>query len=289
VGSTPTWATDEYGPFDFWRGRRLLTPARGDRNPYGLLPIPGSSNGRTAGSEPAGVGSTPTPGTRNASVVKRTHHGSVLTSRSRFDSWPGYCPTASVVKRTSRGSAKSEVLVRLRAEALWPNPKRQREPAVNRLCVGSTPTGHPNTPAMLDRPGTALVTRTKWVRVPPLALTDSGVAQSEEHLAETEGAAGSTPAAGTDLSGSGPLAGHGFREPGEAGSIPASLTAGTCPHRLSRSTTVVRPAVNRTGAGSSPAGTARYGRASRLATAPGWKPGEAKALAGSTPVPSARW
>jgi hypothetical protein len=83
------------------------------------------------------------------------------------------------------------------------------------------------------------------------------------------------------------LAGHGFREPGEAGSIPASLTAGERPPLVSRSTTVVRPAVNRTGAGSSPAGTARYGRASRLATAPGSNPGEAKALAGSTPVPSA--
>src|SRR3954469_873179 len=98
---------------------------------------------------------------------------------------------------------------------------------------------------MPDRPGTALVTRSEWVRVPPLALSDddagagrpggrpqpdskqvrllpaslhdSGVAQVEEHLAETEGAAGSSPAAGTDRSGSGPLAGHGFREPGEAG------------------------------------------------------------------------
>src|SRR5262249_54388019 len=25
------------GPFDFWRGRRSFKPARGDRNPYGLL------------------------------------------------------------------------------------------------------------------------------------------------------------------------------------------------------------------------------------------------------------
>src|SRR5262245_33330785 len=72
----------------------------------------------------------------------------------------GVLTIASVVKRTSRGSAKSEVLVRLRAEALWPNPKRQREPALNRRRVGSTPTGHPNTPAMPDRPGTAFVTRT---------------------------------------------------------------------------------------------------------------------------------
>lgn len=84
----------------------------------------------------------------------------------------GVLTNASVVKRTSRGSAKSEVLVRLRAEALWPNPKWLRDPAVNRGCVGSTPTGHPKTPAMPDRPGTALVTRTKWVRVPPLALFD---------------------------------------------------------------------------------------------------------------------
>ena len=154
----------------------LSRRAEGIETPTGCF-IPGSSNGRTAGSEPAGVGSTPTPGTRNASVVKRTHHGSVLTSRSRFDSWPGYCPTASVVKRTSRGFAEPGFLVRLQVEALWPNPKWMREPAVNRRGVGSTPTGHPNTPAMLDRPGTALVTRTKWVRAPPLALTDSGVAQ----------------------------------------------------------------------------------------------------------------
>jgi hypothetical protein len=78
--------------------------------------------------------------------------------------------TASVVKRTSHGSTKPGFLVRVQVEALWPNPNWMREPAVNRGCVGSTPTGHPETPAMLDRPGTALVTRTKWVRVPPLAL-----------------------------------------------------------------------------------------------------------------------
>src|SRR5580692_11630419 len=81
---------------------------------------------------------------------------------------------------------------------------------------------------MLDGPGTALVTRTKWVRVPPPALVccpsmtpgpdgqavgcnptikqvrllpaslaHSGVAQVVEHFAEDEEAAGSTPAAGT--------------------------------------------------------------------------------------------
>ena len=50
---------------------------------------------------------------------------------------------------------------------------------------------------MLDRPSAAPVKRNAWVRVPPLALTDSGVAQPVEHLVEGEGAAGSIPAAGT--------------------------------------------------------------------------------------------
>ena len=104
---------------------------------------------------------------------------------------------ASMVKGTSRGPAKAEFLVRVQVGALWPNSKRQRDPAVNRGCAGSTPAGHPRLlarpsagdggseprsswldtstgcsqkPAMLDRPGTALVTRIKWVRVPPPAL-----------------------------------------------------------------------------------------------------------------------
>src|SRR4051794_40883142 len=81
---------------------------------------------------------------------------------------------------------------------------------------------------MLDRPGTALVTRTMWVRVPPPALDScfsmtpgpdgqavgcnptikqdrllpaslsvSGIAQLVERLPEEEKVAGSTPAAGT--------------------------------------------------------------------------------------------
>lgn len=33
--------------------------------------------------------------------------------------------------------------VRLLPGMLWPNPKWLRDPAVNRRCVGSTPTGHP--------------------------------------------------------------------------------------------------------------------------------------------------
>src|SRR3954447_10957103 len=68
-----------------------------------------------------------------------------------------------------------------------------------------------------------------------------------------------------------------------AGSNPAALT-----DLLSRSTTVVRLAVNQTVAGLSPAGTAAYGRASQLAR---WHPVGSRArrtaLAGSSPVPSA--
>ena len=48
---------------------------------------------------------------------------------------------ASMVKRTSRGPAKAEFLVRVQVGALWPNSKRQRDPAVNRGCAGSTPAG----------------------------------------------------------------------------------------------------------------------------------------------------
>ena len=59
----------------------------------------------------------------------------------------GVLVDASMVKGTSRGSAKSEFLVRFQVEALL-------------------------RPAMLDGPGTALVRRDKWVRVPPLALVE---------------------------------------------------------------------------------------------------------------------
>src|SRR5262249_34886968 len=74
--------------------------------------------------------------------------GEAEITRFSEDRSPGSTPgqgtaDASMVKRTSRGSAKSEFLVQIQVEALWPNPKRQRDPAVNRGCVGSTPTGHP--------------------------------------------------------------------------------------------------------------------------------------------------
>ena len=59
-------------------------------------------------------------------------------------STPGRGPVlASMVKGTSRGPAKAEFLVRFQVGALWPNSKRQRDPAVNRGCAGSTPAGHP--------------------------------------------------------------------------------------------------------------------------------------------------
>src|SRR5437588_10009184 len=50
---------------------------------------------------------------------------------------PGSIPgrgtvVASMVKGTSRGPAKAEFLVRFQVGALWPNPKRLRDPAVNR-------------------------------------------------------------------------------------------------------------------------------------------------------------
>src|SRR4051794_20555102 len=98
-----------------------------------------------------------------ALVVKRTSRdASNVEVRVRL--LAGVLVGASMVKGTSRGSAMPEVLVRLQVEALWPNPKRMRGPAVNRVCVGSTPTGHPERkPALPDGPGTALVRRDQWV------------------------------------------------------------------------------------------------------------------------------
>jgi hypothetical protein len=66
-----------------------------------------------------------------------------------------------MVKGRSRGPAKAEFLVRFQVEALWPNPKRQRDPTVTRRCVGSTPTNHPppmqkhRQPALLAAPARA--------------------------------------------------------------------------------------------------------------------------------------
>ena len=88
------------------RGVRVRVP------PWPLI-FPGSSNGRTAGSEPADVGSIPAPGSCVALVVKRTSWLSpkeqvqvrllagVLTDR------------LGVVKRTARGLRRPSSLVRL--------------------------------------------------------------------------------------------------------------------------------------------------------------------------------
>src|SRR5262245_28354368 len=77
-----------------------------------------------------------------------------------------------MVKRTSRGPAKAEFLVRFQVEALWPNSKRQRDPAVNRGCAGSTPAGHP----------------------------DASVARLAEHRPRKAESVGSSPTAGSDRS-----------------------------------------------------------------------------------------
>ena len=93
--------------------------------------------------ERAGPGSIPGRGTDDYpwSVAEST--GPAKAELCRFDSCQGYC-----------------------GRTRWIG-----ELVVNQSVVGSTPTGHLNEmPAMLDRPGTAPVKRTKWVRVPPLAL-----------------------------------------------------------------------------------------------------------------------
>src|SRR3954447_19094237 len=77
---------------------------------------------------------------------------------------------ASMVKRTSRGPAKAEFLVRVQVGALWPNSKRQRDPAVNRGCAGSTPAGHP----------------------------EASAARRDEHPSCKGARAGSSPAAGSE-------------------------------------------------------------------------------------------
>jgi hypothetical protein len=125
------------GLFRWVRGRKVNF----DRRPGGEREI-------MAPSEGAGPGSTPGPGTE-------VYPWSVAEARR---------------------PAKAEAMqVRLLPGILWPNPKWTRGPAVNRDCVGSTPTGHPATkPALLDGSGTALVRRDQWVRVPPLALHDAG-------------------------------------------------------------------------------------------------------------------
>src|SRR5262249_39712043 len=85
---------------------------------------------------------------------------------------------ALVVKRTSRDFPKVEAQVRLLAGGLVGGARGRKRPA------------------MLGRPGTALVPRTKWVRVPPPALDLSVclVAQMVERTPVKRTVAGSSPA-----------------------------------------------------------------------------------------------
>src|SRR5215469_10391795 len=105
----------------------------------------------------------------NALVVKGT---SWLPSKEQVQVrlLAGVLILASMVKGTSRGSAKAEFLVRVQVGVLWPNSKRQRDPAVNRGCAGSTPAGHPHPPVQLGGTSTPPVKGRVRVRVPPLAL-----------------------------------------------------------------------------------------------------------------------
>src|SRR5690348_8115273 len=100
------------------RGPQAAVPTGREGSTPSLVTVRGCPGGETdimAPSEGAGPGSTPGRGTVLASMVKGTSHG----------------------------PAKAEFLVRIQVEALWPNAKRQRDPAVNRGCAGSTPAGHP--------------------------------------------------------------------------------------------------------------------------------------------------
>ena len=120
-----------------------------------------SSNGKTVGLHPADEGSTPSTVHCNCPGGERD-----IMAPSE-GAGPGSTPgrgtvLASMVKGTSRGSAKAEFLVRLQVGALWPNSKRQRDPAVNRGCAGSTPAGHPL--VLVPHDGTS----TPPIRVPPL-------------------------------------------------------------------------------------------------------------------------
>lgn len=113
-GSKPLRAADSL------RGRLTVGRQALNLSGAGSIPAPGSAcpGGETdimARSERAGPGSIPGRGA---------------------DECPWSVPVA-------RDRAKVEGEVQLLTGILWPNPKRMREPAVNRFCVGSTPTGHP--------------------------------------------------------------------------------------------------------------------------------------------------
>lgn len=89
--------------------------------------------------------------------------------------------------------------VRLLPGILWPTVAAAgpgRDPGV---CGFDSHRPPSDLPAKLNWPSTALVRRTVRVRLPPLALNDSGEAQLVERPAEDGKVAGSTPAAGTGL------------------------------------------------------------------------------------------
>jgi hypothetical protein len=127
---------DCFGPFDFWRGRRSFKPARGDRNPYGLLmarwwngrhaalrkpcppgvrvqvppwllDFPGWSNGRTAGFDPAGVGSR--PASRVPRPPELDHPGGETAIARRFERrGPGSTPGRGIGQESGVSGQGSE-------------------------------------------------------------------------------------------------------------------------------------------------------------------------------------
>jgi hypothetical protein len=155
-GSSPSLATF------FFRGR--LTAGRRALNPQVLarlqppeLGCPGGETDIMALSEGAGPGSIPGRGTD-------------------LDPW-------GVVE--ARRPAKAEVMqVRFLPGILWPNPKRQRDPAVNRGRVGSTPTGHPELRCSSDGKSVPLKPGRPLARTQPpeLVLPRSSVGSSDPLL-----------------------------------------------------------------------------------------------------------
>jgi hypothetical protein len=104
--------------------------------------FPGSSNGRTAGSEPVRVGSTPAPGTDCPG-------GETDIMAPSEGAGPGSIPGRGTDGHPrgvaeAHDPAKVEGEVRLLTRILWLNPSWCRDPAVNRERVGSTPIGHTN-------------------------------------------------------------------------------------------------------------------------------------------------
>src|SRR6266404_441774 len=87
----------------------------------------------------------------------------------QFDSGMGYC--LGCLAASSAGSTKPGWQVRLLHDLLLARPSAGDGGSEPRSSWLDTSTGcSKKRLAMLDRPGTALVTRTKWDRVPPPAL-----------------------------------------------------------------------------------------------------------------------